>query len=134
MDSETINTRKIRELLRQAEAARSVIHTDVALLKHRLDVPARIRESLSQRPGTWLFGSLGAGLLASIALRGRAPRAERKAKGWKSVVFGLAMTAARPLLKTYLTGQLDRFTANMRGNQATPGPQPRGPYQVRNPF
>lgn len=88
-------------------ASRVAVAGELATLRRRLDVPARVKESVLSKPLAWLGGSLGAGLLASIALKrrrrsSRVEKAEKAAKkAWWSVLLGGAFTLARPALQNW---------------------------------
>ena len=55
-------------LIRRAEAARRQLSAEYAAIRHRLDVPARVKDSLRNNPLGWVGGSLAAGLAASTLL------------------------------------------------------------------
>ena len=88
-------------------ASRVAVAGELAALRHRLDVPARVKESVLSKPLPWLGGSLGAGFVASIFLkrRRRSSRAEKvekvAKKAWWSVLLGGAFTLARPALQNW---------------------------------
>lgn len=123
MDPQTLTNPKIAELVRQAEQSRAVLLSGARTLKHRLDVPARVKSSLGENPGAWILGTAGLGLLASMFLRRRTPREPRKARGIPSIVLGLAATAAKPLVKTWLSGQLTKVISDLASRQAGIHPQ-----------
>lgn len=79
-------------------------------LRQRLDVPARVRDSLREHPTGWLFGSLASGLAASMLFR-RKPAAPKQPRGFPGVLLGLTLTAVRPLLKVWLADQLKLWLA-----------------------
>lgn len=102
------------DLIRRSQAARERLSIDFAELKHRVDVPGRIRHSLNANPTGWIGGGLAAGLLASLAFRRPKPAPAKS----KSGLSGLALTAAgalaRPLLKAWLAR---KFSATLTGPQ-----------------
>jgi hypothetical protein len=113
----------VDELLRRSQAARARLSVDIAQLKHRVDLPGRLKESLNRSPTSWIGGGLAAGLLASLTLRRpKAPAPKRR-----SGLTGLALTAAgalaRPILKSWLTGKLRR-TLDSRHGEHSPFDQP----------
>jgi hypothetical protein len=101
---------EIQRLIRLSEASRSCLEFEVVALQHKLDVPSRIRDSLREHPSTWLAGSLVSGLAASLMFR-RKPVVEKKRRGIAGVLLGLTLTAARPLAKVWLAGQLKQWAA-----------------------
>lgn len=101
---------EIQELIRQSAASRAYLGSEMLALRHRLDVPARVRGSLREHPTGWLFGSLASGLAASLLLR-RKPAPEKKPRGFPGVLLGLTLTAVRPLLKVWLADQLKLWLA-----------------------
>lgn len=119
MDRKLSETQEIQRLIRLSEASRTYLDAEATTLKHRLDVPARIRGSLAQHPTSWVFGSLASGLAASLIFR-RKPAAVKKPKGIPSVLMGLTLTAARPLLKVWLANQAKQWITGMVADQTTP--------------
>lgn len=111
MDRESPEQQEIRRLIRLGEAARSRLGDEIVLLRHRLDVPARLKDSLRTHPAGWLLGSLTSGLVASLVFR-RRPAAPKKRRGIPATVLGLTLTAARPLAKVWLADQVKRWVAN----------------------
>jgi hypothetical protein len=124
MDPETLTTPQIRDLVWQAEAARNTLGRCTQTLRHRLDFPARAKGSLSKHPGTWLLGSVGIGLLTSLALRRKSPRKTKKAHGMRSMLLGFAVAGAKPFLKTWLIGHLTRLTAGISNPPLSDSPNP----------
>jgi hypothetical protein len=106
MDSEIITHPEILRLIRLSDASRACLSAEAAILRRRLDVPSRIRESLKKHPSAWLLGSLGSGLAASLLLRRKPATTHKNHRGIKSTLLGLAFTAASPLLKAWLLGQV----------------------------
>jgi hypothetical protein len=111
---------KIDALLRRSETARRRLAFDLGELKHRVDVPARLKESLQMNPSRWLGGSLVAGLVSSFVLRRRKPKAvplEKKVQ--RAGLAGLALTAGgalvRPILTSLVKGYLQRTLASRLG-------------------
>lgn len=113
MDRQTLNHPEILKLIRLSDASRSRLESDAATLRHRLDVPARLLTSLKTHPSAWLLGSLGSGFAASLLFRRKPAMPEKKHRGIKSALLGMAIAAARPLLKTWLTGQLRHWTTGL---------------------
>jgi len=116
---------EVEALLRRSETARRRLAYDLAMLKHRVDVPARVKESLQTHPTGWLGGSLVTGLIASLALRRRKPKkttTEEKVR--KAGLTGLLLTAGgalvRPMVKSLVTGYLQKALAGRLGQGRDP--------------
>ena len=101
--------RQTEALIARLAASRRAVGQDLAVLRHRLDVPARVKESVMSKPLAWFGGSLGAGLLASFLLKGRKskPKPEKVVRRslW-SLALGGAFTLARPALQTWAMNEL----------------------------
>jgi hypothetical protein len=103
--------RQTDALIARLSASRTALGADLAGLRHRLDVPARVKDSILSKPLAWFGGSLGVGLVASLLLRGRKPAAraskETKARrGLWSLALGGAFTLARPALQSWAMNEL----------------------------
>ena len=121
MAQELSEEQEIQNLIRKAQSARVCITGEVADLKAKFDVPARVRKSLRMHPTGWLLTSLTSGFLGSLLFRRRRPssgekRARRKG-GFLVSLLGLALTALRPLAKVWLK---DRVKSYLTGNPAGP--------------
>ena len=106
---------EIQRLIRQSEHARGVLGGEIRGLKRKLDVPARLKDSLKSHPTGWLGGSLVAGMFTSLLFRRKGKRVKEAEKKKKTVVgflLGLAFSALRPFLKVWLAGQLKNFVAS----------------------
>jgi hypothetical protein len=101
--------RQTEALIGRLAASRNALGHDLAILRHRLDVPARVKESVMSKPIAWFGGSLGAGLVASFLLKGRKskPKPEKVMRRslW-SLALGGAFTLARPALQAWATNEL----------------------------
>jgi hypothetical protein len=129
---------EIQRLIRLSQASRSCLDSEAAAFKHRLDFPSRIRNSLQQHPLAWLLGSLGSGLAASLLFRRRPAATTQKSRGISGALLGLTLTAARPLAKLWLSGQIKQWTARLSEN-IRPSParvnltNPPNPAHVHSP-
>lgn len=112
MDRKPQTNPEIQHLIHLAEASRSCLGAEAAALRHKLDFPARVRSSLRHHPSAWMLGSLASGLAASMLLR-RRPPAPKKRRGFSHSLLGLTLTAARPLAKIWLAGQLKQWAAGI---------------------
>lgn len=108
MDRKSHQKQEIQRLIDLGNAARNRLQADISALQHRLDVPARFRESLAKHPTGWMAGSLVSGIATSLFLR-RKPAAISKFRLFPTSLVALTLTAARPLLKVWLVGQLKQW-------------------------
>ncbi|MCW1924662.1 hypothetical protein OKA05_19005 [Luteolibacter arcticus] len=98
-------------LIARIAASRTTVGHEFAVLRHRLDVPARVKDSVMSKPLAWFGGSLGAGLLASFLFKGRKSSSEPvpekvvRRSLW-SLAIGGAFTLARPALQTWAMNEL----------------------------
>jgi hypothetical protein len=112
MDRKPTESPEILKLVRLAEQSRALLGEEAALLRRKLDVPARVRDSLRHHPGQWVFGSMATGLAASFLFR-RSPAAPTaKRRGIPATLLGLTLTAARPLAKVWLADQVKRWLSS----------------------
>lgn len=88
-------------LIARIAASRIAVGADLAELRRRLDVPARMKDSILSKPLAWFGGSLGAGFLASALFKKRAPKEEKVRRGLWSVLLGGVFTLARPALQSW---------------------------------
>lgn len=85
-------------LIDRLEASRQNLTAHADRLRHRLDVPARIGQSIKHFPIRWLGAFTGAGFAASLFAK--RPRTKRKKR---SRLIGLIGTASIAFLKPRLT-------------------------------
>ncbi len=98
---------ELERLIRLTEKSRARLTTDIAAFKERINVPARVKDSLRSRPGGWLGGSLLAGLAASLLFKRRkrrpawefAERPRKRRRGMLGLLGGL-VTLVSPMLMT----------------------------------
>jgi hypothetical protein len=110
---------ELGELIRRSEAARLSIGRAHQLLKHRLDAPSRIKESLKAQPAKWIGGSIVAGFVGSFLFKSRKKkmRDEVKAtgKGRNSLLrllgLNLLVKILKPAAKIYATKLLKDYVA-----------------------
>ena len=109
------NEQEIQRLIRQADSARSCLKAEYLELRQRLDVPARLRQSLKFHAGGWLAGALASGAATGFLLRGgkrRRDGSSKKRGGIFMAGLGLILTALRPFAKVWLT---DRVKTHLLG-------------------
>ncbi len=124
MDRKSAEKSEVESLIRLSAAARSRLTHDAISLREMLDVPARIRHSLHNKPGIWLTGSIVSGLAASMLFRRKKSARAEKSRGIVGTLLSLTLTTARPLLKIWLGDALrkwlsHRITTSTVFNQAT---------------
>jgi hypothetical protein len=124
MDRKSAETSEIERLIRLSAAARSRLTHDANALREKLDVPARIRHSLHDKPAMWLAGSIVSGLAASMIFRRKKSARAEKSRSVLGTLLGLTLTTARPLLKIWLGDALkkwltQRITTSILSNQET---------------
>lgn len=112
---------ELARLIETGDAARALLGRDLGNLRRRLSLPGQMihaAQSVRQHPVAWCGGLFGVGLVVAGLLRRRSVPA-RKSRGFRGLVLGLVVTAARPVVKTWLAAQLKQFLA------ATPQVPPR---------
>lgn len=119
MDQPPAQSPEIAELIRRLESSRKRLGEHALDLRRKLDVPARLKGSISAQPLAWFGGSLGAGLLASTLFR--RPRKEKKRRGLIGMLFGLLVTLLKPSLKGFLATELQRRFLNPAPRKIHPG-------------
>lgn len=92
------------------DASRAALGRDLTALRHRLDVPARVKDSILSKPLLWFGGSLAAGLAASLLLRRPRPviRESKPSKSLWKLALGGAFALARPTLQTWALRELGK--------------------------
>ncbi len=120
MAQPTEKSKQIAELIKQGENSRLLLGDANSGLIKVLDVPSRIRSSLTGAPSKWLGGSLIAGIAASLLFRRRKKTApERifsttKEHGLVHGILALVFTLSKPAIKIYATKLLkDYLTRRM---------------------
>lgn len=125
MDRESKHAEALN-LIRQGDAARAHLTGHAHTLKHRLDFPQRVRDSLKTHPTNWLVGSLISGFAVSMMLRRKKPEvrqtilAPEKSRSLPLSLLALTLTAVRPLAKVWIADQLKNYV----GSRFTPAPAP----------
>ncbi len=110
MDQKSPEISQIQCLIDRSAAARSCLGREVAVLRQRLDIPARLCGSVKDHPSAWLLGSLTSGFAARFLLR-RKPATPSKHRSIPATLVGLSLNAARPLIKIWLADQLKLWLA-----------------------
>ena len=100
---------------------------------HALDLPSRLKASMSGSPAKWLGGSLAVGLVASLLFRSRKknlPSRLATVKKERGSLLSLAFSLSKPVLKIYATKLLKDYLARrlMAGEQGRPSATRTPPY------
>jgi len=101
-------TPQIEQLIRLSAASRGHLSQQAAALRHRFDVPGRVLQSLRCHPLAWFGGGLATALTTTLLLR-RSPATPKPRRGWRGLLASLALSAARPLIKSWLAAQLQQL-------------------------
>lgn len=127
-------TKTLAEMIRVSEASRQLLTESHTHMRRALDIPARIRESLSEAPGKWLGASLAAGLAASFLFRRKKPPEKvkelKRQRGFLLGMLSLAFAMGKPLAKVYATRLLRDYLASRIAN----GSQARIPRRETPPY
>jgi hypothetical protein len=130
----TEKSKRLAELVKRGEASRRNLTNAHAGLMQAIDLPSRIKASMSGSPAKWLGGSLAAGLAVSLLFRpgkkkapSRLPALKRE-RGFLSGLLALAFSLSKPALKIYATKLLKDYLAR----RLSAGAQGR-PFGVRTP-
>lgn len=133
MDPKTLKHPEILRLIRQSNASRSCLAAEATAFRRRLNVPSRVRESLGKHPLTWLLGSVGSGLAASLMLR-RKPTSitGNHNRGIKFTLLAFAFKAARPLLEAWLAGRLKNWAGGLVRFSEAPTSPPLSSQKIKS--
>jgi hypothetical protein len=107
-----------------------------ARLRHRLDLPSRLKSAVTGAPTRWIGGALVAGFTASLLLRAGKKKvpakaaAIRKERGFLLGSLALLFTLFKPAVKIYATKLLkDYLTRRFQGGaESRPGAVRTPPY------
>ena len=116
--------RKLDLLQNLASRRTEIAHQRVALSQqvaekkaawgNKLNVPKRIKASVSHSPTKWLIGSTLGGLFLTKMVFGKPKRRFTKVKesvASRGLLTSLAFFAAKPLLKSYALGKVRHYVA-----------------------
>lgn len=99
---------EVAELIRRIENSRASVETHVVQLKRSLDVPSRLKQSVTSSPLAWFGGSLGVGVIASRIFRRKPKKAESKSKGITGLLLTTLLTLIKPAIRGILMSELQR--------------------------
>jgi hypothetical protein len=128
MADPTEKSKRLAELVKRSEASRLALSDAHAGLMHAMDLPSRLKSSMSASPIKWLGGSMAASLVASLLFRSRKKNAParlatvKKERGSLPGLLSLALSLSKPVLKIYATKLLKDYLARrlMAGEQGRP--------------
>lgn len=117
---------EIARLLELSAASRSRLGGQINALRQRVNVPAKVLHSLREHPLRWMGGAVATGLATTLLLRPRRSTA-RKSKRPGGLLFSLVLSAAIPVLKSWLTDQFKQRLITRLTQLAKPHPLPQNP-------
>lgn len=135
MDATSQNA-EVERLIQRAAASRTALSDHLMTLRHRADIPARLKENIQSHRALWFGGSALFGLAATSLLRntfgifrkkspvylgGPAPVAQKR-KGLTGMALTLALTLAKPAIKSFVITALKKRLI----------PQQNPPYKSRH--
>lgn len=129
MDRKPTEDPRIQELILLSQVSRSRLSMECSSLRQKLELPLRIRDSLKQKPETWLIGSVVAGLATSLIFRRKSKPKETKPKGFSSALLALTLTAARPFAKVWITKKLGEWSSDLLARSQS---DPQSPFRIKN--
>jgi hypothetical protein len=135
---------EIERLIRLAAASRACLNAETRALKHRLDFPSRLKDSLKRKPTLWMIGATVTGFVGSGLFRRKLKVSKiqtqglvsEKSRGMIPILLGLAITAARPVVKVWLIEQLKNFVAkhlDRSGNNGSNLLRPNSSSPIKSP-
>jgi hypothetical protein len=133
----TEKSKRLAELVNQGEASRIVLTDAHLCLRRTLDVPSRIKSSMTGAPAKWLGGSLLAGLTTSLLFgsgKKKAPTeivTPKKERGFVLGLLTLLFTLSKPAVKIYATKLLKDYLSRrfIGGSDLRPGVTRNSPYR-----
>lgn len=128
MADPTEKSKRLAELVKRSEASRLALSDAHAGLMHAMDLPSRLKSSMSASPVKWLGGSMAASLVASLLFRSRKKNAPallatvKKERGSLPGLLSLVFSLSKPALKIYASKLLKDYLARrlMAGEQGRP--------------
>jgi hypothetical protein len=121
MDATSQNA-EVERLIQRAAASRSALSDHFVTLRHRADIPARLKDNIKSHRALWFGGSALVGLAATSVLhnalgifRKKTPvtsanaiPAHHKRKGLTGMALTLALTLAKPAIKSFVITALKK--------------------------
>jgi hypothetical protein len=124
MDANSQNAEnQIESLVLRADAARNALGANLRTLRHKADVPSRIKEKIRSHPAL-IFGSaaLGGLILARLFFR-KSPRSAAPAprSGIKKMLMQALFASAKPAIQAWLAQQVKKsLSARIQKAQTHP--------------
>lgn len=134
MDRKSAEKSEVERLIQLSAAARSRLTHDAIALRDKLDVSARIRHSLHDKPGMWLTGSIVSGLAASMLFRRKKSARAEKSRGLAGTLLGITLTTARPLLKIWLGNALRKWLSQRIATSHVSNPETQHQLHTSQPL
>jgi hypothetical protein len=133
MDRKLQQAQEIERLIALSESARSCLESEAIFLRHRLDVPTRLRDSLKSHPTGWLVGSMASGLAASMLFSRKSTVREKKKNSLPLTLLGLSLTAIRPIAKVWAVDLVKQYLSAYGSRTLTRLESPKSPSSSKNP-
>ena len=134
MDRKSAEKSEVERLIQLSAAARSRLTHDAIALREKLDVSARIRHSLHDKPGMWLTGSIVSGLAASMLFRRKKTAHAKISRGLAGTLLGITLTTARPLLKIWLGNALRKWLSQRIATSLVSNPETQHQLHTSQPL
>jgi len=136
MAHSTEKSKRLAELVKQGETSRLALSGAHARLRQTLDMPSRIKSSITSAPAKWLGGSLVAGFATSLLFRSGKKQAPaqivsaKKERGFVPGLLALLFTLSKPAVKIYATKLLKDYLSRrlIEGSHGRPAAMRMPPY------
>ena len=113
-------TPELARLVELSAASRVRLGREVAVLRQRLDAPAKVVRCVRTYPLRWVGGALATGIASVWLLRRKPAAPARKAKSPGGLFLSLAMAAAKPALKAWAVRQLKHLLTEQLSRLSNP--------------
>lgn len=113
-------TAELTRLVELSAASRTRLGREVAVLRQRLDAPAKVIRSIRTYPLRWVGGALATGVASVWLLRRKPTAPARKPKSPGGLFLSLAMAAAKPALKAWAVRQLKHLLTEQLSRLSNP--------------
>jgi hypothetical protein len=120
MVEKTGQSPELARLVELSAASRARLGREVAVLRQRLDAPAKVVRSVRSHPLLWVGGALATGVASVWLLRRRPAAPARKPKSPGGLVVSLAMAAAKPAIKAWAIRQLKHLLTEQLARLSNP--------------
>jgi hypothetical protein len=113
---------EVTRLIELSAASRARLGREVAVLRQRLDAPAKVIRSVRTYPLRWVGGTLATGITSVWLLRRKPAATVRKARSPGGLMLSLAIAAAKPALKAWAIRQLKHTLTEQLARLSKPAP------------